>query len=260
MENKRFLLALAEDRVRAADEKNMMTYTDFLDPAEQSCLRAAFSRGAACGTLFYGGFEDAERVVMFCLPDYMTMGEELPEEICETLSVVRASHSERASASRSGRSLSHGDYLGALMGLGLKREKIGDILVRPDGADIIVLSEIADHIARELVSAGRSSLSTEVVPIEELILPARETQVFTDTVASLRLDNVLSAAFRISRSKASDAIRQGIVFVDHMEASKPDMQIAEGALLNIRHKGRARLAEIAGRSKKGRLTIKIERY
>lgn len=84
--------------------------------------------------------------------------------------------------------------------------------------------------------------------------------MISDSVASVRLDNVVASAFRLSRTKAADLIRQGQVFVDHMESLKPDQKLAEGTLISVRHQGRVRLVEIGGRSRKGREYITMEKY
>ena len=257
----RLLLRKTEEKRNRRDSSNIMTNTMFMDPHGQSVVLSGYREIAAnppvCGDLFdcaflYGGYPDAERKIAVFTPGYDV-------DFSGLLSVIRAEHSEKSSASVSGRALSHGDYLGALMGLGVKREVIGDILVRPDGADIVVISDMADHLAEGLVKAGRSNLSTSVLSIGELIVPARETKTIRDTVASLRLDNIVSSAFGISRSKASEAILSGLVFVNHIEQLKTDKQISEGDLITLRHKGRARLAEIGGTSKKGRISVLIER-
>jgi RNA-binding protein YlmH len=98
------------------------------------------------------------------------------------------------------------------------------------------------------------------VDIKELIVPERKTQIITDTVASLRLDSVVASAFNLSRGKASEAITRGIVFVNHMETTKPDQQLSEGDRITLRGKGKAVLSEIGGKSRKDRQYIKIERY
>ena len=81
-----------------------------------------------------------------------------------------------------------------------------------------------------------------------------------DTVASLRLDNVIASAFRLSRAKAAEAIRSGLVFVNSMESEKPDMQVEEGSKLVLRGKGKAYLREVGGRTRKDRTYIVIERF
>ena len=103
-------------------------------------------------------------------------------------------------------------------------------------------------------------ISTEIVPLSELIIPEFKTQMIHDTIPSARLDSIVSSAFRISRSKAAEAIRSGIVSVDHIECLKPDARVEEGSSLVLRGKGKAVLREIGGESKKGRIWISIERY
>lgn len=197
--------------------------------------------------VFYGGYGDAERTVAFFLPDYAD------ESDCH-LSVIRIKIPE------GGRKLTHRDYLGSLTGLGLKREMIGDILIAENGADVIILDEVKDFILLNYSKAGRTTLALEAVSIAELHIPEQQTTMIKDTVASLRLDNVISSAFQLSRAKASEAIRSGIVFVNSMQSEKPDMQVNEGDKLVLRGKGKAYLREVGGRTRKDRLFILIERY
>ena len=202
----------------------------------------------ATRSIFYGGYSDAERVILINLPDYAFLEAEEP------LTVIRATKAEGS------RDLTHRDYLGSLIGLGIKREMVGDILVREDGADIIVMRDFADFVMMNYCKAGRTNLSLTQHPIKDLIVPERKTQIITDTVASLRLDSVVASAFSLSRGKASEAISRGIVFVNHMETTKPDQQVAEGDRITLRGKGKAILSEIGGKSRKDRQYIKIERY
>lgn len=156
--------------------------------------------------------------------------------------------------------LTHRDYLGSLMGLGIKRESTGDILVRKDGADIIVLKEMASFIMMNMDKAGRARLQFEEVPVSELIVPEFHRIEVTESVSSLRLDNVLSAAFGLSRGKAGEAVSAGIVFVNGVTVSKPEKQVTEGDKLVIRGRGKAVFKEIKGTSSKGRTIIVIEKY
>ena len=264
MNEDELLAGFAGDKIKQCAERNMPTGTGFLDPHQQSVVRTKFGAGdAVTRIIYYGGYDDAERVMMICLPEYVMMpqqaggnADEINGVISDLMCVIRVIHSEKSLASRAGRPLSHSDYLGALMGLGLQRESVGDILVRADGADIIVPCDIADYIVKELSQAGQSRLSAERFPISDLILPVREFKEYKDTVASLRLDNIVSSAFGLSRSKALMAIRSGLVFVDHMEATKPSAPVKEGTEIVVRHKGRAILSEVGGTSKKGRLYIR----
>lgn len=249
MNEDKIILGQAEDKISQCVERYMATNTSFLDPHQQSVIRSFTSRkDFGCELQYYGGYDDAERMVLLCLPEYETL------ESAEPLEVIRAK------AVQGGRVLSHRDYLGSLTGLGIKREMIGDILVREDGADIIVLKEIADYILSAYAKAGRVSLSVEEKTIEELIIPDRRLTEIHDTVASLRLDNVVASAFSMPRSRAVQAINQGLVFVNHIEAAKVDMSVDEGDLIVMRHKGRVTIAEAGGSSRKGRVYVTFEKY
>lgn len=159
-----------------------------------------------------------------------------------------------------GRKLTHRDYLGSVLALGLDRSVTGDILVREDGADMIIVPEMADFLLNEYRQVAHSDVSTEICDPSEIIIPENRTQTISDTVPSLRLDNVVSSAFRTSRKLAADAIKSGLVSVDHLEVTKTDAHVEEGVVLVWRGKGKAKLTEIGGESKKGRTYIKVERY
>lgn len=265
MKEDNFLLGQIEDKISQCENKYIITSTGFLDSHQQSVARQflkknfyPFFEGAEeepdyadrppVRTLFYGGYEDAERMILINLPDYASLADNNP------LMIIRA---EAAPGSRE---LTHRDYLGSLVGLGIKRELLGDILVRENGADIIVLEDIAEFIMMNYCQAGRTNLSLTQLPVSELIVPSVNRKTITDTVASLRLDSVLASAFGLSRGKAAEAIGRGIVFVNHVEITKTDYQVAEGDKITLRGKGKAKLAEVGGRSRKDRQYITIERY
>jgi RNA-binding protein YlmH len=133
----------------------------------------------------------------------------------------------------------------------------GDIFVREDGADAVVLSDMADYLAQNLVSVGRASVSCEVLDISQLITGVQQTKEIRDTVASLRLDSICASAFRTARGKAQDAIKAGLVSVNGRQCLKPDTELKEGDRISCRGKGRAVLAEVGGRTRKDRITIKL---
>ena len=269
------LIAQAEDLIQRCGRQDIPVCSEFLDARQQSILRRQFGTKQGDVTIVYsGGHREADRVVMMCLPYYMTGQDHIDEgekRIAQSdlaqdaefsdmfMTAIRATVPKNSQASKNGRSLSHGDYLGALMGLGIRRSVIGDILVGENGADIIVLREMAEYLLQNLTGAGRARISTEEIALSELKIPEKEYKEFEDTVASLRLDAVLASAFRISRGKAAEAIKQGLVFVNHLEAARPDMNVDEGAILVIRHLGRAELKEIGKRTRKDRIRITISK-
>ena len=158
------------------------------------------------------------------------------------------------------RALSHRDYLGSILGLGIERRLTGDILVRDDGADIFIVPEIADFLLREYHQAGRAAVKTGVVAAGDVIIPELRCEIIKDTVSSVRLDSVVSSAFRISRNTAAEAVRSGLVSVDHAECLKVDAKVEEGSVLVLKGKGKAILEEIGNESKKSRTWIRIKRF
>lgn len=244
--------AKIEDKIRQCRNGYYVTATGLLDSHEQALAKAAVKQAPDVRTYLYGGYEDAERRMLICVPADIPMSEE--EAADGLLSVLRVSKPAIS------RDLSHRDYLGSLLGLGIDRSVTGDILVRDDGADIIILSDMAGFFLREYTQAGRTHLHSEIRPINELMIPASATEIIRDTVSSVRLDAVTASAFRLSRSKASEAIRGGIVSIDHIECLKPDAGMAEGSVIVLRGKGKAVLRKIGERSRKGRIRIEILKY
>ena len=255
----RILLAGIEERIRRAEEWYTMTNSRFLDLRQRS-LAEIRSRSSGSGITygFYGGYEDAERVIEVFFPQGMMRADSpqehfrlVPEE--NPLTVIRAELKKGTPP------LSHRDYLGALMGLGIRREMTGDIIVRDDGADIIVLREAAEFLLLHYVKAGRADLTLSEVPVEELRGIQSDAEEITASVASLRLDNVLSAAFHIPRSRAAEAVNSGIVYVGGICEKKADRQVKEGEKIVLRGKGRARLLSAGEKNSKGRMKITLRR-
>ena len=247
----KILLASAEDKFRQCLNQYRITYTNFLDLHQRSLMDALIKNLAQESSdircVFCGGYEDAERTLALFLPDYANE-KDIP------ISVIRIK------ASKGGRKLTHRDYLGSLTGLGLKREMVGDILVTETGADIIVMDDVKDFILMNYNQAGKATLTSEILPISQLYIPEAKTQFIKDTVASLRLDNLISSAFQMSRSKAAEAIRSGIVFINNIQTEKTNAKVNEGDKLVLRGKGKAYLREVGGQTRKDRIFITLERY
>ena len=283
----RILLAQLEDKQRQAEDWCTITCGDFLDAhqrklAEDFCRRRGLGPISCKGwsgvrTIFYGGYDEAERCMPVFLPEYAASSgaaealakggsvealaeNELEEELAELLRVVRV-HAPAA-----GRKLAHRDYLGSLLALGLDRSVTGDILVRDQdsalgpGADIIVAAEIADFIELNYSKAGRTELEVEILPIKELHVEPPNLETRHDTVASLRLDSIVASAFRMSRAKAAEAIRRGLVSVNSAEALKVDAEVEEGDRIVLRGQGKIRLSEVGGSTRKDRIRIIISAY
>ena len=156
--------------------------------------------------------------------------------------------------------LSHRDFLGALMGAGIKRETVGDIFVRDGRCDFLVTREILPYVLQNLTSAGRARLTLRELALSELEIPAAQVKTVRDTVSSLRLDSVVSAGFGLSRGKAALYIESGKAELNHMPCVKSDKTVCEGDVVSVRGLGKIRLEELSGTTKKGRTGIVISRF
>ena len=247
-EEDRLLFARLYDRLVGAEQKNIPGVTCFLSPRELEMARYLF--GDEPGLTVFGGYEDAERKMLIYLPDYLDQAyiyEEAP------LICLRAEFYEADS-------LSHRDFLGALMGAGIARETVGDICVGKGSCDFFVTEEIASYIEQNFLSAGRTRLRITRVDLRDAQIPEPEVKEIKDTVASLRLDSIISSGFRIGRSLAAQYISAGKAAIDGLPCEKPDKQIEEGAKISVRGLGKIKLTTINGRTKKDRISVVIHRY
>ena len=153
----------------------------------------------------------------------------------------------------------HRDYLGALMGLQIDRSVVGDILVHDEGADIIVLEDVAEFILMNFGKAGRKNLSLTREELSDLRQAVTEEKRGTGSVASPRLDSIASLIFGLPRKDAQARIEKGLVFVNNAPCLKPERQIAEGDRITVRGLGRARVESFGGTSRKGRIFLNFVR-
>ena len=245
----RLLLAKLWDKINAGMCRNIAANISFLSPRELEMCRYLF--GAAPGLTAFGGYGDAERKMLIYLPDYLDetslTGEDGP------LVCLRATYYEADK-------LSHRDFLGALMGAGITRESVGDICVGSGCCDFFVTAEVAPYILQNLTEAGRTKLQLTTIAPDQLQLPEVKTQQIRDTLASLRLDSVIASGFRIGRSLAATHIAAGKASVDGLPCEKPDKAVPEGCKISVRGLGKIKLQAVNGQTKKGRISVTIERY
>jgi len=245
----RVLLAKVWDKINAGVRKNIPASTCFLSLREQELCKYLF--GQVEGLFSFGGYADAERKMLIFLPEYLddsTLYEEDSPLVC-----LRVSFYE-------GDSPTHRDFLGALLGAGIGRETIGDICVGSSSCDFFVTAEIAPYIEQNFMSAGRTKLHLSRIALADVFIPEPETKEIRDTLASLRLDSVVSAGFRIGRSAAAQYIAAGKAAIDGLPCEKPDKPVAEGAKISVRGLGKIKLESVNGQTKKGRISVVIHRY
>ena len=244
----KLLLARILDKYEQMERRGIPTATVFLSQREQVLAQALLNTaGIRSGYCFDGGYDDAERKILTFLPEWAENGN-------DEIAFVRAAFHGADSA------LTHRDILGSLMGLGITRETVGDILVSPHSADVAVLPKVAECLLRDWDSAGRVRLGVSQIQREELSCPPVSVKEVSDTVSSLRLDAVVSAAFSMSRGKAADLIAAGTVALDHVACVKCDKTVVQGSTITARGFGKAVVRECSRVSKKGRIILVIDRY
>ena len=243
----RQLLARVCDQMDHA-RRGVPASTPFLSTAQQEAVGRLIAAAGTPRHLWSGGFPDAERKVCAFLPDWQ---EEEDWEPPFTALRCRWQSEDK---------LTHRDFLGAILGQGLDREKVGDILVGPRTCDILVFRELSPYLLQNLTGAGRARLRVEEISLEELSPPEKQVKLIRDTVNSLRLDAVLSTGFSMARGKAADLIAAGRVELNHRPCLKADRTVNEGDVMTCRGLGKCVLKEVSGLSKKGRTMIVMERY
>ena len=260
MENK-LLLNLIEDRYEKFNRNYHIVNTDFLDITQQSLAMQFVLAHKDEGTFMYGGYPDADRRQIVFMPDYTGVKETEDifgyftrnHDICPVV-ILKIEIRQRGAVLR------HSDYLGALMALGIKREKTGDIITDESGAQIVVSREIAGYLAENYTRVGRVAVSASVVPISQIREKKVSIEHLSIPVSSQRLDNIISAVFGVSRKAASDAISRGLVFVNSVESKKADRTVREGEKVVLRGKGKAVFTGISGTSRKGKIYAEFDRY
>lgn len=245
----RVLLAKLWDKINAGFRRDIMANTCFLSPRELDMARYLF--GEQPGLYAFGGYEDAERKILCYLPEYLEESSLYDED--SPVVCLRASFFENDA-------LSHRDFLGALMGAGIARETVGDICVGKGQCDFFVASEIAPYVEQNFTSAGRTKLHISQIPLHEAQIPEPEVKEIKDTLASLRLDSVISSGFRIGRSLAAQYVNAGKAAIDGLPCEKPDKTVCEGMKISVRGLGKIKLVSVNGRTKKDRISVTIHRY
>ncbi len=272
-EEERLLLAHTDDLLARADGGTVSG--DFLNLGEQFLVRAFLMQ---CGKTenndfaFWGGYPAAERQMLFLFPPYLA--DTLPYMTDETGNILTPADAaaavcgeERAlcalKITGSGyRTLTHRDYLGSLLALGIERSVIGDIAVTDEySAILFVKAAMADFLTTALERIGADKVGVRPLSDED----ARQTpdtrrwESVSDTVASLRLDGIVAAAANLSRDKAKQLVTGGFVDVDFRPCEQPDTELVPGCYLSIRGHGRYLFSDVDGTSKKGRIRIKLKK-
>jgi len=240
------------DLAYRADKKGSPVCSDFL--TERQCeMLERLEESFPVSVFYFGGYEGAQRKVAVFCPSFLVQKDEDVEKLglASNIQVLQIRLIGRRFAKRE---LTHRDYLGALLGSGIERDKIGDIVLDEEGAWAWIKQEVADYVAHLTTSVAyvRCEVTrTDKMP-ETWQAPVKESVV---SVSSMRLDSIVGRGFNLSRGDASYLIRTGKVFVNGEPIQEPDQRVRLGDSITLRGKGKFKIAEEKGISRSGRLRL-----
>lgn len=230
-------------------QRGIVTCSDFLNLNELNILHTIPKNTLSCGYKTFGGYAYSERQMAAFLPDAFCCDYNYP------IRAVRI----RPSAKKFAEELTHRDYLGAILNLGMERSKLGDILVVDDGAIVFAEQKMAPFICENLTRIRHTTVTVTEEDVSDISYTPKLEEI-AGTVASVRLDTLLALAFGSSRSKLVALIEGGKVFVNGRLMTTNSYQIKEGDIVSVRGMGRFQYEGIRSQTKKGRYYVAIQKY
>nr|WP_317379496.1 YlmH/Sll1252 family protein [uncultured Faecalimonas sp.] len=238
---------------KIASYRNFITYTDFLNLNELNILHTLPKDVLYTPYRTFGGYASSERQIAAFLPDALCLRSEA-EDLSYPMGIIHIMPRSRKFSEQ----LSHRDYLGALLSLGIERAKIGDIIVEEQGAFVFVSDKLLSYLCKELSQIRRTPVIACEEPFSEFSYSPKYEKI-TGTVASVRLDTLLSLAFASSRSRLSPLIEAGKVFVNGKLITSNGYTLKENDVISVRGHGKFIYREIISQTKKGRLLVEIHK-
>lgn len=239
-----FIQKRFEELSSRAANRYYTTFSDFLNMEEQSELLALRLNSPF---RLYGGYDGAERCIA-------AFGDECNE--CQfPISFIKIEPSSKKFADK----LTHRDFLGSLMGLGIKRETLGDIIIKDNMGYLMCLNSVAEYITGSLDKVKHTSVKCSAVPeLPQGVQSEPEEQ--QEIVASLRIDVLAAAVYNLSRSAVKELFNQRKIFVNSALCENFSLVPKEGDIISVRGKGRFKLGETLGKTKKGRTVVQLYVY
>jgi len=237
------------DKLEMVLKRKSTEVTNFLNPYECEIASGIIQQIAEINYLVDGGYPEAERKRISIFPDYLFI-----DHVKSPVSILKLEGNFKFQP------IDHRDFLGALMGLGIKREMVGDILILDDFAQVIVASELKDFVIMKLDRVHQIPVTITEITRDDLIKPEESTREINTTVASMRLDAIASAGFGDSRSKIARDIKSEKVKLNWKVVDDPAARVEVDDLISIRGRGRIKVASINGESHRGRIKLSLLRY
>lgn len=245
VQDQKLFEAKVADCVRLGEKRP--TFLGFLDLSERSAAEAYLRHIHVENYFFFGGWPEAERVILGVFPDYL---EPDPEDFPLVSLTVQFRRQD---------TLTHRDLLGSFLAQGVVRASLGDILVEEGRAVLFVKTELADHFLSSIEKIGRVGVRI-TKGFSEPLPTAHHFQTIGGVVASERLDCLVAFLSGSGREKAAQMITGGLVSVNHRETESVSARVAEGDIISIRRCGRFVVDALGPQTKKGRLSIKCRKY
>lgn len=246
--DEKLLISKTEDLFRLCDKYASARFSDFLDGRELVTIRDNVVIPFDYNVMFFGGFSDAEKKIMGVFPQWAEPDAADFPIVC--LKVIGGFT----------RKLTHRDYLGTVMSLGIAPQKLGDIVVYDEFAYVLVHSDVAEYVSDNLHKIGNQGVKVELIDNPDVIKIERKYKTIGAVCAAPRLDAVVGAAANISRAQSAALITAGKVKLNHRETEKVAETVKEGDLLSIRGYGRFLVHSFDGETRKMRLHITLKQY
>lgn len=242
------------EKAERASERWLTDASDFAYPPVIQDAQLALSRiSGVAGGVAFGGFEGAERQRLIVgHPDVIASIEAAPQETGLVVAVEIVGNFLFDPAT-------HRDFLGACLGTGIQRDRVGDIIVVGErGAQLVTTPELADHFERDLTQVRSVPVQCARIPLDQLRVQAPKVKELKSSEASLRIDAVASAGFQMSRSKMQDLITSGDLRVNWKPVLKKDADVKPGDVISVRGKGRLTVVSVV-ETKKERYSVEMKR-
>eukprot|EP00879_Flechtneria_rotunda_P010089 GHRR01010547.1.p1 GENE.GHRR01010547.1~~GHRR01010547.1.p1 ORF type:complete len:324 (+),score=44.55 GHRR01010547.1:145-1116(+) len=252
-ESRKEVAQILEQAERAA-QRWEISYTHFVSPPVATNALTAINQMADVAAVLWGGYRQAERCrIAMGREDVMLAATEDPSQLTEAVAALNCRGNFMFDPA------SHKDFLGAILGTGVVRERVGDILLQGEGgAQILVDPELVEHFEATLTKVRTVPVETRAIPVSQLrVAPPRREEI-SSIEASLRLDAVASAGFRMSRGRMAELVKAGDVRVNWRPASKGSTEVNEGDVVSCAGKGRLEIVSIS-KTKKDKFAVSMVR-
>ncbi|MBE6038860.1 MAG: hypothetical protein E7218_06600 [Anaerofustis stercorihominis] len=246
MSQKDFLFAKIEDAINLSSVSGLTAYLDFCEPSVQNKTEREIARYPESDCAFFGGGEYAERKMMAIFPK----GEE-PEKHEYPIDIVHI---------RAKTPLAHRDVLGALTSSGIDRSRIGDINTTDFGAQVFVSKPLGEFIEKHITQIASVMVDAKTVSFDEMIIIEPTFTEVNVIIPSLRIDVLVHAVYKLSRSEASALVKAEKVKVNDNPVLKPGYAVKIGDVVSVRSKGKFIVGDISGMTKKGNTRITLKKY